>query len=223
LEDEGREKGFFIKGMVCDVSDRETVYRQAAALTAEFGPVEVLINNAGVVSGKPFLDTPDEKMIQTMNINTLAHFWTARAFLPSMIERNSGHLVTISSAAGIIGIRGLADYCASKFGAFGFNEALRMELHRRKSAVKTTVVCPFFINTGMFEGVKTKFPRLFPILKPEYAARRIVTAVLKDRKLLVMPRMGYMVFFARILPPGIFDTLADFLGMNKSMDDFIGR
>jgi all-trans-retinol dehydrogenase (NAD+) len=209
--------------MVCDVSDRDAVYRQAAALTAAYGPVDVLINNAGIVSGKTFLETPDEKMLQTMNVNTLAHFWTGKAFLPSMLERNSGHIVTIASAAGIIGVRGLADYNASKFAAFGFNESLRMELRRRKSAVKTTIVCPFFINTGMFDGVKTRFPFLFPILKQEYVARRIVKAVLKDWGKVIMPRMVYSVFLGRVLPLGAFDALVDFLGINKAMDAFTGR
>lgn len=99
-----------------------------------------------------------------MNINTTAHFWTVREFLPEMIKKNHGHVVTIASIAGWIGVRGLADYCASKFGAVGFDESLRFELRALKSNVKTTCICPYFINTGMFDGVKSKFPLLFPIL-----------------------------------------------------------
>jgi all-trans-retinol dehydrogenase (NAD+) len=223
LEAEGTRRSLFIKGMVCDVSDREAVYRQAEALMKEYGPVDVLINNAGVVSGKTFLETPDEKMIQTMDVNILAHFWTGKAFLPSMLERNSGHIVTVASAAGIIGVRGLADYNASKFAAFGFNESLRMELRRLKSAVRTTIVCPFFIDTGMFDGVTTRFPFLFPILKQEYTARRIVNAVLKNRQRLIMPAAVYSVFLGRILPVRVFDAMVDFLGINKTMDAFTGR
>jgi all-trans-retinol dehydrogenase (NAD+) len=223
LEEEGRRRGLFIKSMICDVSDREAVYRQAGVLTKEYGPVDVLVNNAGIVSGKPFLETPDEKMMQTMGVNILAHFWTCKAFLPSMLERNSGHIVTIASAAGIVGVRGLADYNASKFAAFGFDEALRMELRRLKSSVKTTIVCPFFINTGMFDGVKTRFPFLFPILKQEYAARRIVNAVVKDRSRLIMPVTVYSVFLGRIFPVRVFDAFVDFLGINKAMDAFIER
>jgi all-trans-retinol dehydrogenase (NAD+) len=223
LEEEGKRRGFFIKGMACDVSDREAVYRQAAALMKEYGPVDVLINNAGVVSGKTFLETPDEKMLRTMEVNILAHFWTGKAFLPSMLERNSGHIVTIASAAGIIGVRGLADYSASKFAAFGFNEALRMELRRLKSPVRTTVVCPFFINTGMFDGVKSKVPFLLPILKQEYVARRIVKGVLKNSKRIIMPALVYSVFLGRLFPAGALDALADFLGISSAMDAFTGR
>jgi all-trans-retinol dehydrogenase (NAD+) len=223
LEEEAGRRGVFIRGMVCDVSEKEAVYRQAAELTKEYGPVDVLVNNAGVVSGKSFLETPDEKLILTMRVNTLAHFWTGKAFLPSMIERNSGHMVTIASAAGLVGVRGLADYSASKFAVFGFDESLRMELRRLKSMVRTTVVCPFFINTGMFEGVKTKVPFIFPILKQEYVARRAVKAVLKNRKRLILPFTVGSVFFLRLLPTGFFDAVSDFLGINGAMDEFTGR
>jgi all-trans-retinol dehydrogenase (NAD+) len=71
-----------------------------------------------------------------------------------MIEKNHGHIVTIASIAGFFGTSGLCDYCASKFAAVGFDEALRDELANiGKTNVHTTVVCPYYINTGMFDGV----------------------------------------------------------------------
>jgi all-trans-retinol dehydrogenase (NAD+) len=223
MEDEGREKGLFIRGMQCDVSDRTAVYKQAEALKTQFGPVDILINNAGIVSGSPVLDLPDEKVVKTININILSLFWTCKAFLPSMIERNSGYIVTISSAAGIIGVRGLSDYCAAKFAAFGFDESLRAELRYMKSAVRTMVVCPFFIDTGMFQGVKTRFPLLLPILKSDYAARKIVAAILKNKKRLIIPPFAASVFFLRPLPVGLMDWIANFMGINHSMDEFKGH
>lgn len=72
--------------------------------------------------------------------------------------------MTIASIAGMLGVNGLADYCASKFGAVGFDESLRFELRSKKSKVKTTCICPYFINTGMFDGASSKFPLLLPIL-----------------------------------------------------------
>lgn len=223
LEAEGGRKGFAIRTMLCDVSDREAVYRQAKTLLEELGPVHILINNAGVVSGSSFLETPDEKILKSMGVNTLAAFWTCKAFLPVMMEQNSGHIVNIASAAGIIGVTGLADYSASKFAVVGFDESLRMELRRRKSAVLTTVVCPFFIDTGMFRGVQTRFPLFLPILKGEYAARRIVLAVLKNRRRLILPPFVYLVYWLRLLPTAVLDAAADFFGINHSMDHFQGR
>ena len=230
VEDTAREKKLFIRRMVCDVSDRNAVYSQAKKLIAEFGPLDILVNNAGIVSkkgentvGPAFLGVPDENIIKVLNINALSLFWTSKAFLPSMLERNSGHIVTISSAAGIIGVKGLSDYCAGKFAAFGFDEALRMELRRMKSAVKTTVVCPFFIDTGMFDGVKTRFPLVLPILKKEYTVKRIVKAVLKNKKRLIMPRFVYSVYLLRLLPPSVMDWAANLFGISHAMDDFRGR
>jgi all-trans-retinol dehydrogenase (NAD+) len=223
FEEEGREKGLCLHGMVCDVSDRTAVYKQAEVLKAQFGPVDILINNAGVVSGSPILELPDEKVLKTININILSLFWTCKAFLPSMIERNSGHIVTISSAAGLIGVRRLSDYCTAKFAAFGFDESLRMELRQMKSAVKTTVICPFFIDTGMFLGVKTKIPLFLPILKSGYVARKITTAILKNKKRLIIPAFVYSVFFLRLLPVWVIDMLADFMGISHAMDEFKGH
>jgi all-trans-retinol dehydrogenase (NAD+) len=82
---------------------------------------------------------------------------TVKSFLPDMMSRNHGHIVNIASSAGLVGVTGLADYCASKFAAVGFDESLRFELEAQgKDGIYTTVVCPFFINTGMFEGAKTR-------------------------------------------------------------------
>ncbi len=74
-----------------------------------------------------------------------------------MKEKNHGHIITISSSAGFFGVASLIDYCGSKFAAVGIHESLESELATLKlDGVKTTLVCPFFINTGMFDGVKTR-------------------------------------------------------------------
>jgi all-trans-retinol dehydrogenase (NAD+) len=153
----------------------------------------------------------------------MAHFWTVRAFLPDMVRRGSGHIVTMASAAGIVGVSQMVDYCASKAAAFAFDEALRMEIRKSRWAVKTTVVCPYFINTGMFEGVRTRFAALLPILDEEKVAARIIRAVLKNRKRLVMPPMVYSVWLLRLFPVVVFDFVADIMGINVAMKAFQGR
>ena len=120
--------------MKCDVSSPDDVNRAAADAVKEFGDVHILINNAGIVSGKTLLENSDKMIQKTLEINTLAHAYTVRAFLPAMLAKNEGHVVTIASAAGLIGVSGLADYCASKYGVVGFDESLRMELKKRGSS-----------------------------------------------------------------------------------------
>jgi all-trans-retinol dehydrogenase (NAD+) len=208
---------------VCNVADRAAVRREAEAVLARHGHVDVLVNNAGVVSGKPLLEIADEDIERTFAVNALALFWTTRAFLPSMIGRGRGHVVTIASAGGLVGTARLTDYCASKFAAVGFDESLRLELARLGAPVRTTVVCPFYVSTGMFAGVRTRFPRLLPILQPGYVADHIVDAVRRDRRRLVLPRFVHAVFLARVLPVPAFDALMRFFGIARSMDEFTGR
>ncbi|XP_016063200.1 PREDICTED: epidermal retinol dehydrogenase 2 isoform X1 [Miniopterus natalensis] len=93
----------------CDCSRREDVYRVAHQVKKEVGDVSILINNASIVTGKKFLDCPDELMEKSLDVNFKAHLWTYKAFLPAMIANAHGHLVCISSSAGLIGVNGMAD------------------------------------------------------------------------------------------------------------------
>ncbi len=223
VEAELRADGCEVDSHVCDLTRREDIEAVAARTLAESGPVDILVNNAGVVSGKNLLEISPAEIERTFQVNTLALFWTARAFLPGMLERDRGHLVTIASAAGLAGTSKLTDYCASKFAAVGFDESLRVELKRRNSRVVTTVVCPFYVDTGMFEGVRTRFPWLLPILEPGYVVQRTVRAIAKDRRRLIMPRFVFTGWPSRLLPVTWFDALMSFFGISHSMDEFRGR
>ena len=207
----------------CDVSDREQVYARADEVRAAAGDVDVLVNNAGIVSGRPLLELPDERIERTFAVNALALFWTTKAFLPAMKARGSGHVVTVASAAGLIGTARETDYAASKFAAVGFNESLRQELRRSGCGVRTTAVCPFYIDTGMFKGVKTRFPLLLPVLKEQDVADRVLKAIQHDQPLVQMPFMVSTLPALRLLPVWAFDQLADFFGLNNAMDAFTGR
>lgn len=208
----------------CDLSSREEIEENARRVLAEHGPVDILINNAGIVSGKPLLELTDEAIERTFEVNTLSLFRTTRAFLPAMIERNSGHIVTIASAGGLIGVPRMTDYSASKFAAVGFDDSLRVELKRLGyRGIRTTLVCPYYINTGMFKGVKTRIPWLLPIQEPEDAANKIINAIEKNKQRLIMPPFALVTYPGRLLPMSLFDRIADFVGINNSMDDFKGR
>jgi all-trans-retinol dehydrogenase (NAD+) len=223
VQAELRGAGCDVDIYVCDLARREDIEEAAAQTLAESGPVDILVNNAGVVSGKNLLDISAAEIERTFQVNTLALFWTARAFLPGMLERDSGHVVTIASAAGLAGTSKLTDYCSSKFAAVGFDESLRVELKRMNSKVVTTVVCPFYTDTGMFDGVRTRFPWLLPILKPDSVVRRIVGAIERDRHRLVMPWFVYTSWPSRLLPVNWFDAMMAFFGVSRSMDEFRGR
>ena len=219
------KKGLLAEAAALDVSDRRAVKKCATAIIKKYGRVDILINNAGIVVGKNFLDSKDEENISTMEINAVSNFWTVKAFLPGMIERGTGQVVTISSAAGLIGVPGLADYCASKFAVYGFHEAVRKEVKKRgKNDISFTLICPYYINTGMFEGVKkSPLSFLLPLLDQKRTVKKMVKAIVKKKRRLYMPPIVYVLPFLRFLPEAFFDFIAALFGVHNSMDTFKGR
>ena len=210
-------------GYICNVGDFKEVKAVQKKISTEHGFVEILINNAGVVIGKYFTELTPEDFELTMRVNTFAGIWTTKVFLPEMIEKNKGHLVNIASSAGMIGVAKMTDYSASKFAHFGFDEALRMEIKQLKQNIHTTIVTPYFINTGMFDGVKSRFSFLLPLLDENKVADKIVKAIEKKKERVIMPPMVYTLFPLRILPVAAFDWVANFMGINETMKNFVGR
>ena len=206
-----------------DVTDNAAVQRAAAETIEALGRVNVLINNAGVVSGAPFEDLTEQQIRRTFAVNVLSLFWTTKAFMPALKKQQRAAIVTVASAAGIVAVARQTDYAASKFAAVGFTNSLRSELKKAGSHIRTLTVCPYYIDTGMFEGVTTKFPLLLPILKEQAVADKIVEAVAKGRERLIMPPFAAVAGFVAALPPKIADPIYGIFGLNEGMDHFTGR
>lgn len=206
-----------------DVTDNAAVQQAAADTIDALGRVNVLINNAGVVSGAPFEDLTEQQIRRTFAVNVLSLFWTTKAFMPALKKQQRAAIVTVASAAGIVAVARQTDYAASKFAAVGFTSSLRSELKKAGSYIRTLTVCPYYIDTGMFEGVTTKFPLLLPILKEQAVADRIVEAVAKGRERLIMPPFAAVAGFVAALPPKIADPIYGIFGLNEGMDHFTGR
>jgi len=205
--------------MVVDVTDQPGV----AAAAEKVGSIDILINNAGVVSGRPLLENKESSIERTLQVNLHSLFWVTRAFLGDMLQRDHGRIVTIASAAGLIGPAKMTDYSASKFGAFGFNEALRNELRQKDSRVTTLIIAPYFMGTGMFDGVKTRFSALLPILRPTFVAGATLNAIESGRSVLELPWFVNSLALLRLLPVKVMDLTADLFGINHTMDEFHGR
>jgi len=206
-----------------DMSSSADIYETAKKVQKEVGKVDILVNNAGIVSGSSVLDTPDKKIVKTFEVNVLAHFWTIKAFMPSMISAKKGHVVNIASLAGHSGTNKLVDYCASKFAAVGLDESLRVELfvQGHSDYLKTTCVCPYYISTGMFAGVQSK---LIPILEPEFVAERAVAGVLTNQEIVMLPAwVASLCAIKSLVPVSASLRLAQAFGLNCSMDQFKGR
>jgi len=221
--EELRGKGFTVDTRVVNIAELFAIKAAATATLQELGPIDILFNNAGVVVGKPFVEHTHEEIERTINVNVLGVMHVARAFVPAMISQRSGHVINIASAAGLIPVPRQAAYSPSKWACLAFSEILRIEMEEGKTGVRVTTVCPSYINTGMFDGVKA--PLLTPILDPDYAVGRIIDAVKRDRILLRMPWIVNLLPFLRgTQPVRFFDFLTGrIFGVYKSMEQFKGH
>lgn len=145
--------------------------------------------------------------------------------LPSfkdMVEKDRGHIFTIASAAGMLSNPCMSVYVASKWAALGWSESIRIDLKEIKSNVKSTTIAPYYISTGMFDGVQS---RLFPILEPEKVANKIIKAIERDRNFKGMPfGFHFIRFLQGILPFSWFDyIIGNVCGVYHKMDNFTGR
>ena len=211
------------KGYRADVSHREEIYGVFQKIEQDFGPVDILFNNAGVVFGGPILQVDDEKLEQMIQINLIAHIWTMKAVLPGMMAKKAGHIINFSSATGLVGVPYLTAYCASKFGVLGMTEALYLELRDQGyKGIKCTVVTPSYVATGMFAGARP--PLLSPWVKPEKVVNKIIKAVKKNRYSVRVPFVVHGIpALKALLTIGEVNLLSKIIGMSQSMHHWTGR
>jgi len=210
-----------VAAAVVDVSE-STAVRRAAASGCPKG-VDVLVNNAGIVTGGKFVDVPDERDRAAIDVNLMAAIWTTKAFLPGMIERRRGHVVNIASAAGLLGTPYMAPYNASKWGLIGLTESLKAEMrelgHRE---IKFTLICPSYVDTGMFAGVKS--PLLTPLLAPSNLVDKAYRAFKRDKFRLLEPFVVKTIpFLHGAMPLSWFEWISRSIGVAKSMENWKGR
>ena len=206
-----------------DITNSELVSSTYQQIKQECGSVDILINCAGIVANNKTFDEQSISDIErTMRINSIAPMVVAQQFLPGMIERNHGHVCNIASAGGMISNPRMSVYSASKWAVIGWSDSVRIELKQMKSKVRFTTIAPYFINTGMFDGVKS---RIFPILKPEPTARKILNSIEKNRNFKGIPFGYHFIRFCQaVLPTSIFDYIfGEVIGIFHAMDNFKGR
>ena len=211
-----------VKGYKVDVANAEMVKQMFALTTKECGDVDILINSAGIITGnKTFAEQSQHDINRTMAINATAPMTVALQALPPMLERNVGHICNIASAAGFIANPRMSTYAASKWAVIGWSDSLRVELQESKSNVHVTTIAPYYISTGMFDGVRS---HIIPILKPEWVAKKILNAIEKNKKISSWP-LGYHLIrtLQALLPLRALDLLCKVLGIYNALDHFKGR
>lgn len=223
LDGAAAELGATARAYRVDVSSLPDIRAAARRVLDEVGVPDLLINNAGIVRGKLFVEHDQESDIQaTMAINALAPMHITREFLPAMLAAGrEGRIVNIASAAGLVSNPRMSVYSASKWAVVGWSDSLRLEL--RGTEVRVTTVCPSYVTTGMFAGAKG--PRLTPLMAPESVVDKVWRAMKRGTPLLMLPAMVHAGKVAKgLLPIRAWDFVADkVFRIYNTMDDFTGR
>jgi len=218
-----RALGGRAEGLAMDVTSAASVAAARADMLAKVGPPAVIVNNAGIVEGGPFLAVPLDHHLRTYHVNVLGMVTVTHAFLPDLVARGRGHVVNIASASGFIGLPFASTYASSKWAVIGFSESLRLELrelgHRE---IRVTTVCPGYVTTGLFDGARA--PLLTPPLTAARLAESVVRAIERGRPFVRVPLMVALTPTLRgLLPLRVFDAIARLFGVNTSMRSWKGR
>jgi short-subunit dehydrogenase len=208
---------------VLDVTDTSRITGLKEQIARDLGPIDVLVNNAGLVFGGGFLDVPLEKHLTTYRVNTLGLVAMTHAFLPDLIAGSDGHVVNVASASGYIGLPFGATYASSKWAVIGFSESLGLELELQGHGhVHVTSVCPSYVRTGLFDGAKA--PLFTSLLTADKVADLTVRAILADKPQVRTPWLVPVTpILKALLPFRLFYRAAAVLGVNTSMMEWRGR
>jgi short-subunit dehydrogenase len=195
-----------------DVSDAPAFKALVEEIEAKRGPIEVLINNAGIMTLGRFSEQParnDERMVA---VNLFGVINGTRAVLPRMEKRQRGHIVNVASQAGKIGTPAAAVYAATKHAVCGLTESLRLEY--RNSGIRFTYVLPAPVKTDLFVGAKElKWP---PVVQPEEVADAILDGIVRGKLEVYVPKIGKLLsILPGILPLSVRDRIGDLLGLDK--------
>ena len=187
-----------------DVSNLEELRKQAASLRSTFGPIDVLIANAGIGTLSPALDLRTEDVAAVFKVNVLGAVNSVAAVLPEMISRKQGQLVAMSSLSAYRGLSKSAAYCASKAAMSSFFESLRIDL--RDSGVDVTIIHPGFIKTPLTTGRVAKLPYLMEL---DTAVKKIIRAIEKRKKSYAFPwQLAGLVRLGLVMPTFMYDRIA---------------
>ncbi|WP_440716941.1 SDR family oxidoreductase [Jongsikchunia kroppenstedtii] len=154
-----------ITGIALDVTDRDSFRAFLDQIEAAHGPIDVLINNAGIMPTGPLLEHSDRLIERTVQIDLLGPIIGSKLAAARMVERGRGHIINVASIAGRLPAPGLSVYNAAKFGVIGFSEALNAELE--PSGVRVSTIQPSHTATGLIDGLSTSS---IPVATPEQVA-----------------------------------------------------
>jgi NAD(P)-dependent dehydrogenase (short-subunit alcohol dehydrogenase family) len=199
-----------------DVTDRSSFTRFIDEAERQLGPLDVLVNNAGIMPVTPIAEEGDESIRRQLDINVYGLVVGTQLAIERMRRRRSGHIVNIASSAGKAGVPGIATYSGTKHFVVGFTEAVRAE--HRDDGIEFSYVMPVTVNTQLIEGLQDQ--RGVKRVEPEDVAREIVGALETGKVDVYVPRqLRASVVLGTLLPRGAREALGRFMGIDKIMTE----
>ncbi|HEY2004876.1 MAG TPA: SDR family NAD(P)-dependent oxidoreductase [Solirubrobacteraceae bacterium] len=204
-EKTAQELGGGTLGLTLDVTDRASFEQFLNATEERLGPLDVLINNAGIMPIGAFVEETDATAQRMVDINLHGVIYGSKLALARFVPRNRGHLVNVASVAGKAGAAGGVTYCATKHAVVGLSEAIRAEV--RNSQIDVSIVMPVGVNTELYSGVQPI--KGFKVAEPEDVAAAIVDALKTGRVDVFVPKSIQGMFrFLNLLPRRVADLVA---------------
>lgn len=199
---------------ICDITNSSSLKTVGDKIRQEHGEPTVLVNNAGVGHDGTILEEPEDKIRQTFEVNTVSHFMTVREFLPDMIKKNHGHVITIASMASFMALGEMVDYCCTKSSALAFHEGLRQELkfwyhapkvrtrwvpffktfHSKYGSNTRSVIHPLWVRTAMIKQLTDAGDQFNqPVLTPQTVSAAVVKQILTQSsgQVILPSRLSY--------------------------------
>ncbi|CAM4512110.1 SDR family oxidoreductase [Nocardia ninae] len=215
VKESGTARGFELYGKL-DVTDATSFETFLDEVERTVGPIDVLVNNAGIMPTGKLVDEPDQITRRILDINVYGVILGSKLGLARMLPRGSGHVINIASLAGETHIPGLATYNASKHAVLGFTDTLREEY--RESGVRFSSVLPTLTNTELGAGVTA--PKLLRPAEPEEIADAIVGLIVAPKsKVRVTAVAGFISQVVGLLPDAVGDGIARALGAGHAFLD----
>jgi len=207
VERTAQELGSGTIGLPVDVTQRESFSTFLTDVESRLGPLDVLINNAGIMPIGPFLEESDATAARLIDINLHGVIFGSKLALERFLPRRSGHLVNIASSAGKSGFPGGATYCATKHAVVGLSEAIRQEV--KDAGIDVSIVMPVVVNTELGSGLAKA--RGFKPIEPEDVANAIVEALQTGRVDVYCPKsVGPILRSQHVMPRRVVDAIGHF-------------
>ena len=215
VKESGADLGLDVYGKL-DVTDRDSFSDFLDQVERQLGPIDVLVNNAGIMPVGRIIDEPDAVTRRILDINVYGVILGSKLAAQRMVPRGSGHVINVASLAGEIYAAGLATYCASKHAVAAFTDSARLEY--REAGVKFSMVSPAFVNTELIAG--TQGARGFRNAEPSEIANAIVGLIVRPKpRVRVTRAAGAMIASQKLMPRRLAEGLNRLLGGEQVFTD----